>query len=120
MREDDCVMPRQPTRGAEASSSRAGLLAQDVTVARPEQEKGHASAPPTHYDKAQAEPALWQEFRDHDTSLNNMLNEALRIHGGPARRIFRVCISIEFGVFSLVSSVFVLLLTQFLSCLVHR
>jgi hypothetical protein len=32
-REDGCVMPRQPTHGAEASSSCAGLPAPDVTVA---------------------------------------------------------------------------------------
>jgi hypothetical protein len=38
MREDGCVVPRQLTRGAEASSSRAVLPAPDVTVARPEQE----------------------------------------------------------------------------------
>jgi hypothetical protein len=79
MREDDCVMPRHATHGAEASSSRAGLPAPDVAVARLE-EQGHASAPPAHFNEAQAEQALWQEFRDHDASLNNTLNEALRIH----------------------------------------
>jgi hypothetical protein len=36
MREDGYVMPRQPTHSVEASSSRAGLPAPDVTVARPE------------------------------------------------------------------------------------
>jgi hypothetical protein len=115
MREDDCVMPRRPMHGAEASSSRAGLPASDVAVARAEQEQGHASTSPTHFDEAQAEQALWQEFRDHDASLNNALNEALRIHGGLAWRIFRVCISIEFGGFSLVSSAFVRPLNRFLS-----
>jgi hypothetical protein len=34
--------------------------------------------------------ALWQEFRGHGTSLNNMLNEALRIHVGHAWRVFQV------------------------------
>jgi hypothetical protein len=53
MWEDDCVVPRQPTHGAEASSSRAVLLAP-----RPEQEREHASAPPTHFNDAQAEHAL--------------------------------------------------------------
>jgi 2'-5' RNA ligase len=53
----------------------------DVTIARPEQEQGHASAPPAHFDEAQAEQALWHEFRDHGASLNNTLNEALQIHG---------------------------------------
>jgi hypothetical protein len=83
MREDGCVMPRRPTHGAEASSSRAALPAPDAVVARPKQEQGHAGAPPAHFDEAQAEQALWQEFRDHDASLNNTLNEALRIHGVP-------------------------------------
>jgi hypothetical protein len=31
---------------------------------------------------------LWQEFRDHGALLNNALNEALRVHGGPSWRIF--------------------------------
>jgi hypothetical protein len=54
MRENGCVMPRQPTHGAEASSSRAGLPAPDVTVAHLEQEQGHAGAPLVHFDEAQA------------------------------------------------------------------
>jgi hypothetical protein len=33
---------------------------------------------------------LWQELRDHGASLNRALNEALRIHSGPAWRIFQV------------------------------
>jgi hypothetical protein len=45
-----------------------------------------------HFDKAQAEQALWQEFRDHCALLNNTLNEALRIHRGPLWWIFQVCI----------------------------
>jgi hypothetical protein len=99
--EDDCVMPRRPTHGAEASSSRATLPAPDGTATRPEQEREHANAPPTHFSEAQAAQALWQEFRDHGASLNNMLNEALRIHGGPAWRIFQVHISsVEFWSFS--------------------
>jgi hypothetical protein len=92
MREDGCVMPRCPTHGAEASSSRAGPPAPDVAFAHPEQERGHTGVPPAHFDEAQAEQALWQEFRDHSASLNNTMNEALRIHGGPSWRIFQVCI----------------------------
>jgi hypothetical protein len=84
MWEDGCVMPRHPTHDVEASSSRAGLPAPDVAVACLEQEQGHASAPPANFDEAQAEQALWQEFRDHGASLNNALNEALRIHEGLA------------------------------------
>jgi hypothetical protein len=62
VREDDCVVPRRPTHNAEASSSRAGLPAADTSMARPEQEREHASAPPTDFNEAQAEQALWQEF----------------------------------------------------------
>jgi hypothetical protein len=39
------------------------------------------------------EQALWQEFRDHGASLNNTLNEALRIHAGPVWRVFQVRVS---------------------------
>jgi hypothetical protein len=90
MREDDCVMPRHPTHGAEASSSRATLPTPDGTVARPEQEREHTSAPPAYVREAQAEQALWQEFRDHGVSLNNVLNEVMRIDRGPTWRIFQV------------------------------
>jgi hypothetical protein len=88
MREDSCMMPQRPTHGVEASTSRAGLPAPDFTIARPEQERGHTSALPAHFYKAQAEQALWQEFQDHGASLNNTLNEALRIHGGSLWWIF--------------------------------
>jgi hypothetical protein len=98
MREDGCVMPRRLTHDAEALSSRAALPAPDVVVVRPEQERGHASAPPTHFDEAQAEPAPWQEFQDHDASLNNTPNEALRIHGGPLWRAFQVRVFVRFEV----------------------
>jgi hypothetical protein len=47
-------------------------------VTRLEQELERASAPPAYFNEAQAEQALWQEFRDHGVSLNNALNEALR------------------------------------------
>jgi hypothetical protein len=88
MREDGCVVLRQPTHSVEASSSHVVLPAQDVTVARPEQQREHASAQPAHLNDAQAEQALWQEFQDHDASLNNALNEVLRIHAGPAWQVF--------------------------------
>jgi hypothetical protein len=39
---------------------------------------------------AQEEQQLWEELRDHSASLNRALNEALRIHGGPAWRVFQV------------------------------
>jgi hypothetical protein len=53
------MMPRRPSHGAEASSSRAALPAPDAAVARPEQERGRADALPAHFDKAQDEQALW-------------------------------------------------------------
>jgi hypothetical protein len=69
-------------------------------MARPEQEREPASAPPAHFNEAQAEQALWKEFHDHNASLNNALNEALRIHTGPAWKIFKVRVLIvEFEVF---------------------
>jgi hypothetical protein len=97
-------MPQHPTHGAEASSSRAALPAPEGTAARPEQEWEHASAPPAHFSEAQDEQALWQEFCDHGASLNNTLNEALRIHVGPVWRVFLVHIfSVGFQGFSLPS-----------------
>jgi hypothetical protein len=74
----------RPADGVGASSSRAG------PSARPEQEREHADAPPAHFVDAQAEQGLWQELRDHGASLNRTLNEALRIHSGPAWRVFQV------------------------------
>jgi hypothetical protein len=70
-----------PRHGAEASSSRAGSPA-------PGEER--VDAPPPHFDDAQEEQQLWEELRDHGASLNRALNEALRIHGGPAWRVFQV------------------------------
>jgi hypothetical protein len=96
MLEDGCVMPRHTTHDAEVSSSHAGLPAPDVTVARPEQEREHASALPAHFNEAQAEQVLWQVFRDHGASLNNALNVALRIHAGPAWQIFKVRVFFRF------------------------
>jgi hypothetical protein len=49
--------------------------------------------PPAHFDEAQAEQALWEEFRDHGASINNALNEALQVHGGPSWWIFQVRVS---------------------------
>jgi hypothetical protein len=91
VRDDGCVMSGRPADGAEASSSRAVLPASDGAAARPEQERERAITLPAHFADAQAEQELWQEFRDHDASLNWLLNEALRIHSGPAWRIFQVC-----------------------------
>jgi hypothetical protein len=66
--------------GAEASSSRAGRSAPG---------EGRVDGPPAFTD-AQEEQELWGELRDHGAALNRALNEALRIHGGPAWRVFQV------------------------------
>jgi hypothetical protein len=71
-----------PTDGAGASSSHAGPAAR--------QEQENVGVPPAHFVEAQAEQGLWQELHDHDASLNRALNEALRIHSGPAWRVFQV------------------------------
>jgi hypothetical protein len=60
------------------------------------QERGHAVAPPARFDEARAEQVLWQEFRDHSASINNALNEALRVHRGPSRWIFQVRVFARF------------------------
>jgi hypothetical protein len=77
--------------GVEASSSRA---------APPGLGEERVDEPPAFAD-AQGEQQLWVELHDHGASLNRALNEALRIHGGPAWRVFQVkrcCL------FSLISS----------------
>jgi hypothetical protein len=66
--------------GAEASSSHAGRSAP---------EEGRVSDPPA-FANAQEEQEMWGELRDHGAALNRVLNEALRIHGGPAWRVFQV------------------------------
>jgi hypothetical protein len=65
---------------AEASSSRVGRSASG---------EGHVDEPPAFAD-TQEEQQLWGELRDHGAALNRALNEALRIHGGPAWRVFQV------------------------------
>jgi hypothetical protein len=67
-------MSGRSPHGAEALSSRAALPASNDTAARPEQEWERVNAPPAHFSEAQAEQALWQEFRDHGASLNWALN----------------------------------------------
>jgi hypothetical protein len=90
MRDDGYVMSGRPADDAEASSSCAAPPASDGIAAHPEQEREHVDAAPAHFADAQAEQVLWQEFRDHGTSLNRALNEALRIHSSPAWHVFKV------------------------------
>jgi hypothetical protein len=65
---------------AEASSSRVGRLAPG---------EGRVDGPPAFAD-TQEEQGLWEELRNHGAALNRALSEALRIHGGPAWRVFQV------------------------------
>jgi hypothetical protein len=44
---------------------------------------GIAGDPPAFAD-AQGKQELWEGLRSHGAALNRVLNEALRIHGGPA------------------------------------
>jgi hypothetical protein len=67
-------------RGAEASSSRAGHSAQVEGVV----------GDPLAFADAQGEQELWGELRSHGATLDRALNEALRVHGGPAWRVFQV------------------------------
>jgi hypothetical protein len=73
-----------PADGAGPSSSHTG------PAARLEKGQDEADAPPAHFIDAQAEQGLWEELRDHGASLNRALNEALRIHSGPAWHAFQV------------------------------
>jgi DNA-binding IclR family transcriptional regulator len=66
--------------GAEASSSRAGRSAPG---------ERRVDDPPAFAD-AQEEQELWGELSVHGAALNRALNEVLRIHGGPAWRVFQV------------------------------
>jgi hypothetical protein len=66
--------------GVETSSSRVGRSAPG---------EGRVDGTPAFAD-AQEEQELWGELRDHGAALNRALNEALRIHGGPAWRVFQV------------------------------
>jgi hypothetical protein len=76
--------------GAEASSSRAGHSAQV---------EGIADDPPAFAD-TQGEQELWGELRNHGAMLDRALNEALRVHGGPAWRVFQVGHRCSFSSFS--------------------
>jgi hypothetical protein len=90
VRGDDGATLGGPADGAGASSLHAALPTSGSPAARPEQERERAGALPAHFVEAQAEQGLWQELRDHGASLNRALNEALRIHSGPAWLVFQV------------------------------
>jgi hypothetical protein len=72
-----------------AEGSRRGVEASSSHAAPPGLGEGRVDEPPA-FANAHEEQQLWAELRDHGASLNRVLNEALRIHGGPAWRIFQV------------------------------
>jgi hypothetical protein len=90
MREDECLMSQCPAHDTEASTSHTAPPASEAAVLHPEQGLHRPSALPALFDKAQAEQALWQEFCDHGTSINNALTKALQIHVGPSFRLYEV------------------------------
>jgi hypothetical protein len=59
MWEDGCVMSQHPAHDVEASMSQVPLSTPNVVVMLLEQGLRHADAPPTHFNEAQAEQALW-------------------------------------------------------------
>jgi hypothetical protein len=77
---DGRMVARGQGLSAEASSSCASRSAPG---------EGRVDEPPAFAD-AQEEQQLWGELRDHGATLNRALNEALRIHGGTAWRVFQV------------------------------
>jgi hypothetical protein len=72
-----------------AGGSRRGVEASSSHVAPPGLGEERIDEP-TAFADTQEEQQLWEDLRDHGASLNRTLNEALRIHGGPAWRVFQV------------------------------
>jgi hypothetical protein len=72
-----------------AGGSRCGVEASSSRAAPSGLGEERVDEPPAFTD-AQEEQQLWAELRDHSASLNRALNEVLRIHGGPAWRVFQV------------------------------
>jgi hypothetical protein len=80
-------MVRRPHGGRGPGARRRGFLFPRRPPASGEE---RVDEPLSHFADAQEEQQLWEELRDHGASLNRALNEALRIHGGPAWRVFQV------------------------------
>jgi hypothetical protein len=88
IRRDGQMVAGGSRRGVEASSSRAAPAGSSGPAADPGQGQERVDAPSPLFVDAQEEQQLWEELRDHGASLNRELNEALRIHGGPAWHVF--------------------------------
>jgi hypothetical protein len=76
--------------GVEASSSHAAPAGSSGPTADPGQGQERVNTPTPLFVDAQEEQQLWEELRGHGVSLNRALNEALRIHDGPAWHVFQV------------------------------
>jgi hypothetical protein len=76
---DGHMVVRGRGHGAETSSR----------VGRSASREGRVDELPAFAD-AQEEQQLWGELRDHGAALNRASNEAMRIHGGQAWRVFQV------------------------------
>jgi hypothetical protein len=87
---DDHMVTGGLRHGAEASSSRAGPPGSGGPAADSGQGEEHVDTPSPLFVDAQEEQQLWEELRGHGASLNRALNEALRIHSGPAWHVFQV------------------------------
>jgi hypothetical protein len=72
-----------------AGGSRRDVEASSSHAAPPGLGEERVDEPPAFAD-AQEEQQLWEELCDHGASLNRALNEALRIHRGPAWHVFQV------------------------------
>jgi hypothetical protein len=81
-----------------AGGSRRGVEASSSYAVPPGLGEERVDETPAFAD-AQEEQQLWEELRDHGASLNRALNEALRIHSGPAWHVFQVrrcCLFLRF------------------------
>jgi hypothetical protein len=90
IRRDDHMVAGGSRHGVEASSSNAAPAGSSGPAADPGQGQERVDAPSPLFIDAQEEHQLWEELRGHSASLNRALNEALRIHGGPAWHVFQV------------------------------
>jgi hypothetical protein len=90
IRRDGHMVAAGSSHGVEASSSHAAPAGSSGPAADPGQWQERVDAPSPLFVDTQEEQQLWEELRGHGASLNRALNEALRIHGGPAWHVFQV------------------------------
>jgi hypothetical protein len=84
------MVARGSRLGAEASPSHACPPGPSGPVVGTGQGQERVDAPSPLFVDAQEEQQLWEELRGHGASLNQALNVALQIHGGPAWCVFQV------------------------------